>query len=99
MYTLEERLASSTLPILKKDVRRLLTYIEQLEKIIAAAPDLLAALESIEADANYAKDSPRDQTDRLFDILFTSRKAMKAAAAMTEARAAIAAAKKGNSHA
>ena len=45
-------------------------------QLIAAAPDLLETLQAIESAANYAKDNPRKQTDKLFDILELSRAAI-----------------------
>lgn len=44
--------------------------------LLAAAPDLLAALELIEANADYGKDNPKRQTAVLFDILEIARAAI-----------------------
>ena len=48
-------------------------------RLIAAAPELLAVLRSIEAKADYGKDNPRRQTDILFDILELARDAIEKA--------------------
>jgi hypothetical protein len=48
-------------------------------RLIAAAPELLAALRSIEAKADYGKDNPRRQTDILFDILELAQVAIEKA--------------------
>lgn len=48
-------------------------------RLLAAAPELLAVLRSIEAKADYGKDNPRRQTDILFDILELARDAIEKA--------------------
>lgn len=52
-------------------------------RLIAAAPDLLAALELIEAKADYGKDNPKRQTAVLFDILEIARAALAKATGET----------------
>ena len=42
-------------------------------RLRAVNAELVAALETIEAKANHAKDNPRIQTDKLFDILESAR--------------------------
>ena len=49
---------------------------EDRARLIAAAPELLNALRNIESAADYAKDNPRKQTDKLFDILEAARAAI-----------------------